>query len=94
MKMLPRVLRREEEAPAEKGARSAKRSPVAARRSEARPNIIRETISELKKVTWPTWEQTRNLTTLVIAVSLAVGLVLGAIDWAFLQVVDKIMLGR
>ena len=33
-----------------------------------------EAWSELKKVTWPTPEQTRNLTILVFAVSLAVGI--------------------
>ncbi len=32
-----------------------------------------EAVSELKKVSWPTVEQTRNLTVLVFTVSLAVG---------------------
>ena len=36
--------------------------------------FISEAVSELKKVSWPTLEQTRNLTVLVFAVSLAVGL--------------------
>jgi len=35
--------------------------------------FVTEAWSELKKVTWPTAEQTRNLTVLVFAVSLAVG---------------------
>ena len=35
---------------------------------------FQEAWSELKKVTWPTREQTRNLTVLVFAVSLAVGM--------------------
>ena len=36
--------------------------------------FFQEAWSELKKVTWPTREQTRNLTVLVFAVSLAVGM--------------------
>jgi len=36
--------------------------------------FIAEAVSELKKVSWPTVEQTRNLTVLVFTVSLAVGL--------------------
>ena len=36
--------------------------------------FLQEAWSELKKVTWPTAEQTRNLTVLVFAVSLAVGM--------------------
>ncbi len=35
--------------------------------------FIQEAVSELRKVTWPTFEQTRNLTVLVFIVSLAVG---------------------
>jgi preprotein translocase SecE subunit len=36
--------------------------------------FIQEAVSELRKVTWPTVEQTRNLTVLVFIVSFAVGL--------------------
>jgi len=42
-----------------------------------------EAISELRKVSWPTVEQTRNLTVLVFAVSLAVGLYVFAFDSIF-----------
>ena len=37
-------------------------------------------IAELKKVTWPTPDETRNLTIVVIGISLALGLILGGID--------------
>jgi preprotein translocase SecE subunit len=36
--------------------------------------FIAEAVSELKKVSWPTVVQTRNLTVLVFTVSLAVGM--------------------
>jgi len=42
-----------------------------------------EAISELRKVSWPTIEQTRNLTVLVFAVSLAVGLYVFVLDGIF-----------
>ena len=38
-------------------------------------------VSELKKVTWPTREETRNLTIVVIGISVALGIFLGGIDF-------------
>jgi preprotein translocase subunit SecE len=35
--------------------------------------FVAEAVSELRKVTWPTFPQTRNLTVLVFAISFAVG---------------------
>jgi preprotein translocase subunit SecE len=35
--------------------------------------FLAEAISELRKVSWPTFQQTRNLTVLVFAISFAVG---------------------
>jgi preprotein translocase subunit SecE len=37
--------------------------------------------SELRKVTWPTREETRNLTIVVIGISVALGIFLGGIDF-------------
>ncbi|HEU4920505.1 MAG TPA: preprotein translocase subunit SecE [Candidatus Limnocylindrales bacterium] len=45
--------------------------------------FIDEAWSELKKVSWPTREQVRNLTVLVIAVSFTVGLYITVLDAAF-----------
>lgn len=69
-------------------------SPVATRKPSERFQFIRETISELKKVTWPTRQDTINLTVIVILVSLAVGLFLGTIDWTFTQLLNWLLLGR
>ena len=46
-----------------------------------------EVWSELKKVSWPTREQVRNLTVLVFAVSFSVGLYITVLDAAFAQLV-------
>ena len=45
--------------------------------------FIEESWSELKKVTWPTREQTRNLTVLVFVISGAVGLFIAVFDALF-----------
>ena len=45
--------------------------------------FIAEAWSELKKVTWPTGEQVRNLTVLVFSVSLAVGVYVYFFDRIF-----------
>ena len=50
--------------------------------------FIDEAWSELKKVSWPTREQTRNLTVLVFAVSLAVGVYITVLDSVFLNAVN------
>ena len=52
---------------------------------------IKESIEELKKVTWPTATETRNYTLLVIGVSLAVAFFLGALDIGFTFGLEKIV---
>jgi preprotein translocase subunit SecE len=49
--------------------------------------FIDEAWSELKKVTWPTREQTRNLTVLVFAISLVVGIYITFFDTIFLTLI-------
>jgi preprotein translocase subunit SecE len=52
--------------------------------------FIDESWSELRKVTWPTRETTRNLTILVFVISFAVGLYITFFDSIFDQVVKLI----
>ncbi len=49
---------------------------------------LQNTISEIKKVTWPDAETTRNLTALVIAMSTVLGLLLGGIDYLLLRLFE------
>jgi len=46
-------------------------------------NYIKASVSEMKKVTWPTKKETYNYTVLVIGISLAVAVFLGALDYIF-----------
>ena len=52
--------------------------------------FIEESWSELRKVTWPTFEQTRNLTVLVFVISAAVGAYIAVFDGLFTLVVSKL----
>lgn len=45
--------------------------------------FIKEARIELKKVNWPTKNQTLNYTLIVIGVSIAVALFLGGLDYLF-----------
>ena len=49
--------------------------------------FIKESWSELKKVTWPTRIQVRNLTILVFVISFVVGLYITVADTAYDQVI-------
>lgn len=75
----PKVLRR----PSSSG------SPV--RRVAPSLDFFRSIAGELRKVTWPTREEIRRLTILVVAVSVATGLALGAIDIIFSQMVNTMV---
>jgi preprotein translocase subunit SecE len=41
--------------------------------------------SELSKVSWPTWTETKKATWVVIATTLAIAALLGLLDWVFLS---------
>ena len=50
-----------------------------------------EVIGELRRVTWPTREETMRLSMMVIAVAVTVGLFLGIIDIGFARLFDVIL---
>ena len=53
-------------------AKSRKANPIVA--------YFRETSGELRKVSWPTWPEARQLTGLVLLVMVIVGIILGLTD--------------
>ena len=58
---------------------------------ESRFKFIGETIAELKKVTWPTRQETTYLTTIVIIATVVVAIILWAIDFGFTELIDAIL---
>ena len=61
-----------------------------------KPNAIqsffRETMGELRKVSWPTWPEAWQLTKLVLAVMVVIGIILGLTD-AGARALLNLMLG-
>jgi preprotein translocase subunit SecE len=64
--------------------------------TEKKPNALRkwyrETIGELRKVSWPTMREAWRLTRIVLIVMAAMSAVLGLLDYVFSQLVT-LMLG-
>ena len=63
-------------------------------KKSSRFGFIRETIGELKKVVWLTRREVAYLTFLVLIIAIVAGLVLGAVDYGFTQLVNDVFLGR
>jgi preprotein translocase subunit SecE len=66
---------------------------VAAKKTQPRGirKFYRETIAELKKVTWPTRSEAISLTRVVLIVILAMGAFLGILDYLFSQLFGLIL---
>jgi preprotein translocase subunit SecE len=65
----------------------AKAQIVRRRRGNPVTRYLRETLAELKKVTWPARPDALRLTGLVLVIVIISSLVLGALDYIFAQVV-------
>ena len=55
-------------------------------------NFFKEVKIELKKVTWPTRQETIKYTLLVIGVSAGVAIFLGGLDFLFSFIISKFVL--
>lgn len=56
------------------------------------PRFAVEIVSELRKVVWPSRAETRSLTTVVIVIAVAVGVLLGSVDWVFNRLMENVLL--
>ena len=54
--------------------------------------FVGDTISELRKVVWPTRQETTRLTVMVLIVCVIMGIVLGTIDYGFSELISKVFL--
>jgi preprotein translocase subunit SecE len=69
--------------------------PVVAKKKGFRLfNYFAEIINELKKVVWLSRREIVYLTGLVLIVTIITGIVLGALDYGFSQLVNKVFLGK
>jgi preprotein translocase subunit SecE len=72
------------------GRGSRLQSVVNTERFSGQQKFIREAWAEIKKVIWPDRETTRNLTLVVIAVSVVLGILLGGIDFVLFQLFEAL----
>ncbi len=70
-----------------KGAPVAQPSLFATRTASLR-ELYRDTMSEMRKITWPDQETTRNLTVVVIGISITLGILLGGIDFLLVRLLE------
>jgi preprotein translocase subunit SecE len=66
--------------------------PDKKKKNEKKANVItrwwRETVGELRKVTWPTPLEAWRLTKVVIVVMVAMSAILGVLDFAFTRLIS------
>jgi preprotein translocase subunit SecE len=66
-----------------------------AEKKEKKPNAIqrffRETIGELRKVSWPTTQEAMNMTWRVLLVLAIMSLILGGLDTVFSFVITRLL---
>ena len=72
-------------------ARNTGGGPADASRRVFSFRFIGETIAELRRVTWPTREETIRLSIMVIVVAGAVGAFLGLVDLGFTRLFEIIL---
>jgi len=58
------------------------------KKENAITKFYRETVGELRKVSWPSREEATNLTMIVLVVLVAMALFLGAVDWVGGRLLD------
>ena len=78
--------------PVKKEAASVAAAESGKKRSLLSRFVPRDIFAELKKVTWPTREETVRLTAVVLDVSITIGLLLGGVDLGFNWLVDNTLL--
>ncbi len=71
--------------------RSADRDREKPKQPNALARWWRETIGELRKVAWPTVQETRRLTGIVLIVMFAMSAVLGALDFLFSKLITLLI---
>ena len=59
-------------------------------RIEGLKKSYHDTVAELKKVNWPDRETTKNLTIVVIGISIGLGLLLGGIDYVLQMIFQAV----
>lgn len=70
---------------------STKKQIINNKKTTSLNRYLKESITELKKVVWPTKKEVIKMTGIVIAVSLIVGIFIGGLDLFFTKIVSLII---
>ncbi len=54
---------------------------------------LREVRAELRKVSWPTWEDLRKSTGVIVIFVILVGIIIGLMDWIFSKLLVEFLGG-
>ena len=73
-------------------AKPKKSAAPGAQPKKRRFSFVTDIIAELRKVSWPTRQETFRLTLIVLGVCIVMGVLLGAIDYGFSELVTKVFL--
>jgi len=69
-----------------------KRQLAANQESKPRFGYVRSVIAEMKKVAWPSRDEAIRWTAIVLTVTLAAALIMGALDWGFSKFADAVLI--
>ncbi len=61
------------------------RQPILAFTGRTR-GFIREVRAEVRKITWPTWEDLRRSTLIITVIVIIIGILIGIMDWLFSKI--------
>lgn len=75
-------------------SRSSNPPPTTTREINPVVKYFNETRAELRKVTWPTRDETKNLTMIIVAVSVTMAIFLGTLDYLFQVVAAGVINGE
>jgi len=74
-------------------AKAKKSQAPATQPKKRRFTFFSDIIGELRKVVWPTRQETIRLTLIVLGLCIVMGVILGAVDYGFSELVAKVLLG-
>ena len=61
------------------------RQPILAFTGRTR-GFLREVRAEVRKITWPTWEDLRRSTLIITVIVILIGILIGIMDWMFSKI--------
>ena len=73
--------------------KAKKARPITAPARRSRFSFFRGLVDEMRKVHWPTRQETLRLSLLVIVLCAIVGAILGVLDFAFTRLITDLFVG-